>query len=75
MPLEDGQEPNEIEHRRKHLRVEEKLPKNEQICLSSSFDIFECPPPKTENEVRISGGEGLGLWVEASASKRMPFSR
>ncbi|NXD73449.1 COR2A protein, partial [Eolophus roseicapillus] len=41
MPLEDMQEPNEIEHRRKLLRVEEKLTKNEQMCLSSSFDIFE----------------------------------
>ncbi|XP_065518993.1 coronin-2A isoform X2 [Lathamus discolor] len=51
VPLEDMQEPNEIEHRRKLLRVEEKLPKNEQMCLSSSFDIFECPPPKTENEL------------------------
>ncbi|GAB0205733.1 coronin-2A [Grus japonensis] len=49
--LEDMQKPSEIEDSRKQLKVEEKLPKNEQIRLSNGFDIFECPPPKTENEV------------------------
>lgn len=51
MPLEDMQKPSEIEDSRKQLKVEDKLPKNEQMCLSNGFDIFECPPPKTENEL------------------------
>lgn len=51
MPLENMQKPSAIEDSRKHLKVEEKLPKNEQNCLSNGFDIFECPPPKTESEV------------------------
>ncbi|NXX75546.1 COR2A protein, partial [Urocolius indicus] len=51
MPLEDMQKPNEIKDRRKPLKVEEKLPKKEQMYLSNGFDIFECPPPKSENEL------------------------
>ncbi|NWR39397.1 COR2A protein, partial [Tachuris rubrigastra] len=51
MPLEDKQKPREIEDGRKQVKVEEKSPKNEQTCLSNCFDIFECPPPKTENEL------------------------
>jgi len=50
-PLEEKQKPNEIEDSRKQLKLEQKLPNNEQMCLSNGFDIFECPPPKTENEV------------------------
>ncbi|NXS31118.1 COR2A protein, partial [Pomatostomus ruficeps] len=49
--LENKRKPREIKDGRKWLKVEEKLPKNEQMCLSNDFDIFECPPPKTENEV------------------------
>ncbi|NWU87177.1 COR2A protein, partial [Onychorhynchus coronatus] len=51
MLLEDKQKPREIEDGRKQLKVEEKSPKNEQTCLSNCFDVFECPPPKTENEL------------------------
>ncbi|NXS07532.1 COR2A protein, partial [Neodrepanis coruscans] len=52
MPLKDKQKPRDIEDGRKQqVKVEEKMPKNEQMCLSSGFDIFECPPPKTENEL------------------------
>ncbi|KFP24544.1 Coronin-2A [Colius striatus] len=51
MSLEDMQKPNEIKDRRKPLKVEEKLPEKEQMCLSNGFDVFECPPPKTENEL------------------------
>ncbi|XP_009488392.1 coronin-2A [Pelecanus crispus] len=51
MPLEDMQKPSKIEDSRKQLKVAEKLPKNEQMRLSNGFDIFECPPPKTENEL------------------------
>lgn len=51
MPQEDMKKPSEIDDSRKQLKVEEKLPKNGQMHLSNGFDIFECPPPKTENEV------------------------
>lgn len=51
MPLEGMQKSSDIGDNRKQLKVEEKLPKNEQMRLSNGFDIFECPPPKTENEV------------------------
>ncbi|XP_014811883.1 PREDICTED: coronin-2A-like [Calidris pugnax] len=50
-PLEDLQKQSDIEDRRKQLKVEEKMPKNEEVRLSNDFDIFECPPPKTENEL------------------------
>ncbi|NXT06659.1 COR2A protein, partial [Prunella fulvescens] len=49
--LEDNQKPREIESSRKRLKMEESLPENEQMCFSSSFDVFERPPPKTENEL------------------------
>lgn len=51
MLLEDEQKPREIRDSRKRLKSEEELPKNKQTCLFNGFDIFECPPPKTENEV------------------------
>ncbi|XP_041342319.1 coronin-2A [Pyrgilauda ruficollis] len=51
MSLEDQQMPGEIESSRKRQKVDESLPENEQMCLSNGFDIFECPPPKTENEL------------------------
>lgn len=49
--MQEKQKPREIEDGRRRLKVEEKLPTNEQTCLSNGFGIFECPPPKTENEV------------------------
>ncbi|KFP12977.1 Coronin-2A [Egretta garzetta] len=51
MPLENMQKTMEIEDSRKQLKVEKKLPKKENMCLSNGFDVFECPPPKTENEL------------------------
>ncbi|NWW71196.1 COR2A protein, partial [Climacteris rufus] len=51
VPLEDKQNPREIEDGRKWLQVEETLPQNEPVCLSNGLDVFECPPPKTENEL------------------------
>lgn len=50
-PLEDIQKRSEVENSRKQLRAEKKLWKNEQTHLSNGFDLSECPPPKTENEV------------------------
>ncbi|TRZ12113.1 hypothetical protein HGM15179_014995 [Zosterops borbonicus] len=49
--MPEKQKPREIEDGRRRLKVEEKLPTNEQTCLSNGFGIFECPPPKTENEL------------------------
>ncbi|XP_049650853.1 coronin-2A isoform X2 [Accipiter gentilis] len=50
-PLEDIQKRSEVENSRKQLRAEKKLWKNEQTHLSNGFDLSECPPPKTENEL------------------------
>lgn len=49
--VEDKQKPREIERGRKRLKVEENLPENQQTCLSNGFDVFQCPPPKTESEL------------------------
>lgn len=51
MPLEDAQKPSGAEDSRKQPEVQEKLLKNERTWLTNGFDMFECPPPKTENEV------------------------
>ncbi|NWS02677.1 coronin-2A [Motacilla alba alba] len=48
--LEDEQKPREIESSRR-LNVNESLLENKQMCLSNGFDIFQCPPPKTESEL------------------------
>ncbi|OXB66114.1 hypothetical protein ASZ78_012457 [Callipepla squamata] len=42
---------SEIKDSRNKPTMEESLPKNEHMHLSNGFDIFECPPPKTENEL------------------------
>ncbi|KAK2514099.1 coronin-2A isoform X2 [Columba livia] len=51
MPLEDVQKPSGAEDSRKQPEVQEKLLKNERMWLTNGFDMFECPPPKTENEL------------------------
>lgn len=51
MPPEEMQKKSEIKDSRNLLKAEERLPKNEHMRLSNGFDVFECPPPKTENEV------------------------
>ncbi|XP_039589130.1 coronin-2A [Passer montanus] len=51
MSRKDKEMPREIESRRKRQKVDESLPENEQISLFNGFDIFECPPPKTESEL------------------------
>ncbi|NXJ86780.1 COR2A protein, partial [Trogon melanurus] len=51
MLSEEMEDLSEAEVSRKHLKVEEKLPDHEQMCISNGFDMFECPPPKTENEL------------------------
>ncbi|NXH41730.1 COR2A protein, partial [Dicaeum eximium] len=49
--VEEQEEPRDMEDRRKRLKVEERLPEDEQMCCSNGFDIFEGPPPRTENEL------------------------
>lgn len=51
MPPEEMQRKSEIKDSRNLLKAEERLPKNEHMRLSNGFDVFECPPPKTENEL------------------------
>ncbi|NWR91520.1 COR2A protein, partial [Furnarius figulus] len=51
MPVEGKENPGEIKDGRNQLKVEEELPKTEEMCFSNGFDIFECPPPKNENEL------------------------
>lgn len=34
-----------------HRKTEERKQEERQIGLSNGFDVFECPPPKTENEL------------------------
>ncbi|NXJ06637.1 COR2A protein, partial [Odontophorus gujanensis] len=47
LEMENG----ETNDSRNKQTVEERLLKNEHTHLSNGFDIFECPPPKTENEL------------------------
>lgn len=51
MPLDYQKDPRELREDIKRLKVEEILPKNDQACLSNALDVFEGPPPKTENEL------------------------
>ncbi|NXD16601.1 COR2A protein, partial [Nothocercus nigrocapillus] len=51
IPLEKRQRQSEVQDSRNQLNVEETWLKKEQMRLSNGFDIFECPPPKTENEL------------------------
>lgn len=34
-----------------YRKAEEKSQEQKPVGLSNGFDVFECPPPKTENEV------------------------
>lgn len=52
LATEDGQTPcSRPEEKAPKWATEQKL---EKSWLTNGFDVFECPPPKTENEV---GGE------------------
>lgn len=72
-PLEPMKQPAEDGDQAPFSLLEEKVPKwttehqREKSCLTNGFDVFECPPPKTENEVgrerpagweRVVGCEG-----------------
>ncbi|NWW49530.1 COR2A protein, partial [Pedionomus torquatus] len=47
---EDSEKLSDMEDGRQQLK-RDNLPTNEQACLSNDFEIFERPPPKTENEL------------------------
>ncbi|NXP01319.1 COR2A protein, partial [Certhia brachydactyla] len=49
--LEDNQKTREMETDRTEPQVEEKLPRNELMCLSNDFDMAECSSPRTKNEL------------------------
>ncbi|XP_062456544.1 coronin-2A isoform X4 [Rhea pennata] len=51
MPLEDNKKRSKAQDSRNQLKVEETLLQKEQMRLPNGFDISECPPPKTENEL------------------------
>lgn len=65
-PLEPVKQPAEDGDQAPFSLLEEKVTKwttehqlEEKSWLTNGFDIFECPPPKTENEV---GGERPAGW-------------
>lgn len=64
LSAEDGQRPFSHPRWAAEHRLEEK-----KAWLTNGFDIFECPPPKTENEVCVWGGAGGGS-VEGPRGKR-----
>lgn len=79
-PLEPMTRPAEDGDQASFPLLEEKVSKwtterqlAEKSCLTNGFDVFECPPPKTENEV--GGGRGLqdgrGWWA-ARNDRREP---
>ncbi|KAM4753057.1 coronin-2A isoform 2-T4 [Cyanocitta cristata] len=51
MALEDKQKLGEIRDSRKKMKLEGELPSSKKMCLFNGPDVFECPPPKTENEL------------------------
>ncbi|XP_014373505.1 coronin-2A isoform X2 [Alligator sinensis] len=51
MPLEEIQKQSSVPDRKSQKKMEERLQNDSQMRLSNGFDVFECPPPKTENEL------------------------
>ncbi|XP_054253205.1 coronin-2A [Indicator indicator] len=51
IPVDNVQKPSETAHDRKRLEVKEKSLEEEPACLDNGFDMFKCPPPKTESEL------------------------
>uniref|UniRef100_A0A8D0GW63 Coronin n=1 Tax=Sphenodon punctatus TaxID=8508 RepID=A0A8D0GW63_SPHPU len=48
---EDNQRRSRLQDKRSQRRLEENLQDDWQMGLSNGLDKFECPPPKTENEL------------------------
>lgn len=58
LATEDGQTPcSRPEEKAPKWATEQKL---EKSWLTNGFDVFECPPPKTENEVGGERGPRMG---------------
>ncbi|EMP37546.1 Coronin-2A [Chelonia mydas] len=51
MAMKEIQKQSGIQEKRGQKKVEERLQEDRQMRLSNGFDLFECPPPKTENEL------------------------
>lgn len=80
-PLEPMTQPAEDGDQASFSLLEEKVPKwaaehqlQEKSWITNGFDVFECPPPKTENEV---GWEGPAEWdrvarFEGNEDRRQP---
>ena len=49
--LEDGQRPFSLPEGKMPRRAAEHRLEEKKTRLTNGFDVFECPPPKTENEV------------------------
>nr|XP_028568340.1 coronin-2A isoform X1 [Podarcis muralis] len=45
------EKPSRVQERWGYWKAEERGPEDRKIGLSNGFDVFECPPPKTENEL------------------------
>ncbi|XP_061492248.1 coronin-2A isoform X2 [Rhineura floridana] len=45
------EKPSRIQEKWGCWQAEERGPQDKQIGLLNGFDVFECPPPKTENEL------------------------
>lgn len=68
MPLEEIQKQSSVPDRKSQKKMEERLQNDSQMRLSNGFDVFECPPPKTENEVWLCGSTG-GLNVRVGEGR------
>lgn len=53
---EDGRRPLSLLEEKSPRWAAEYRQEEKKTWLSDGFDIFECPPPKTENEVRTWRG-------------------
>ncbi|XP_054843138.1 coronin-2A [Eublepharis macularius] len=55
VPYQNGPEttekPSRIQEKWGHWKAEERGPEDKKVGLTNGFDAFECPPPKTENEL------------------------
>lgn len=45
------EKPSRLQEKWGHRKAEERGQEARPVALTNGFDVFECPPPKTENEV------------------------
>lgn len=58
LAVRDGQRPFSVQEETVPRCAAEHRLEEKKTRLANGFDIFECPPPKTENEVGRRGGVG-----------------